>query len=140
MRKSMSWLVVATALLLVWLGVPSVQADVTLPKVLSSHMVLQRERPLPIWGWADPGEEVTVRLDDATTAAKADAKGNWKVVLPVMKADGKAHRMAPVRRNGGRYALDQAMLVSGTEADPEMPYFFPSQARAFASLPWAALA
>ena len=71
--------------------VPQAQADVKLPKVFGSHMVLQCQRPLPIWGWADPGEEVTVRLDEATATAKADAKGNWKVVLPAMKADGKSH-------------------------------------------------
>ena len=75
------------------------QADVTLPKVIGSHMVLQRDRPLPIWGWAAPGEEVTVKLDEATATAKADAQGNWKVVLPAVKADGKAHRMTVSGKN-----------------------------------------
>jgi sialate O-acetylesterase len=80
-------------------GVPEIRADVSLPKVFGSHMVLQRERPLPIWGWADPGEEVTVRLDEATAIAKADAKGDWKVVLPAAKADGKARRMTISGKN-----------------------------------------
>ena len=78
---------------------PQARADVTLPKVIGSHMVLQRDRPLPIWGWADPGEEVTVKLDEATATAKADAQGNWKVVLPAVKADGKAHRMTVSGKN-----------------------------------------
>jgi sialate O-acetylesterase len=89
-------------------SVPEIRADVSLPKVLSSHMVLQRERPLPIWGWADPGEEVTVRLDDATATTKAGAKGDWKVVLPAMKADGKAHRMTISGKN--KVALDDILI------------------------------
>ena len=68
-------------------------ADVRLPKVIDSHMVVQRDRPLPIWGWADAGEEVTVKLDDASVKATADGQGNWQVILPAMKADGKAHSM-----------------------------------------------
>ena len=40
------------------------RADVRLPAVIDSQMVLQRDLPLPIWGWADPGEAVSVRLDD----------------------------------------------------------------------------
>ena len=88
--------------------VPEVRADVTLPKVLSSHMVLQRERPLPIWGWADPGEEVTVKLDAATAATKADSKGDWKVTLPAVKADGKAHTMAISGKN--KIDLDDILI------------------------------
>ena len=71
-------------------------------------MVLQRDRPLPIWGWADPGEEVTVKLDEATATAKADAQGNWKVVLPAVKADGKAHRMTVSGKN--KIELDDILI------------------------------
>ena len=71
-------------------------------------MVLQRDRPLPIWGWADPGEEVTVKLDEATATAKADAQGNWKVVLPAMQADGKPHRMTISGKN--KIELDDILI------------------------------
>ena len=91
MRMSAARSLAVVAALLVSSTLPQARADVTLPKVIGSHMVLQRDRPLPIWGWADPGEEVTVKLDDATATAKADDQGNWKVVLPAVKADGKAH-------------------------------------------------
>jgi sialate O-acetylesterase len=87
---------------------PQAWADVTLPKVLSSHMVLQRERPLAIWGWAEPGEEVTVTLDAATATAKADPKGDWKVVLPAVKADGKAHTMTISGKN--KIELDDILI------------------------------
>jgi sialate O-acetylesterase len=84
------------------------EAKVTLPKVIASHMVLQRDRPLPIWGWADPGEEVTVRLDDAAATATADARGDWRVVLPAVKADGKTHRMTVSGKN--KIELDDILI------------------------------
>lgn len=59
-------------------------ADVTLPAIFGSHMVLQRDAPIPVWGWAAPGEEVTVTLGTATQSAKADTDGAWKVVLPAV--------------------------------------------------------
>ncbi|MBC8353468.1 MAG: sialate O-acetylesterase [Planctomycetes bacterium] len=70
-----------------------VTADVKLPAVLDSHMVLQREMPLPIWGSADAGEEVTVTLDEQSATATADDAGSWRVTLPAMKADGKSHKL-----------------------------------------------
>jgi len=47
------------------------RADVRVPHVFSSHMVLQRDRPLTIWGWADRGETVTVQLGDASSPKPA---------------------------------------------------------------------
>jgi sialate O-acetylesterase len=71
-------------------------------------MVLQRDRPLPIWGWADPGEEVTVKLDETTATAKAAPQGDWKVVLPAMKADGKTHCMTISGKN--KIELDDILI------------------------------
>jgi sialate O-acetylesterase len=51
-------------------------------------MVLQQEMPLVIWGWAQPNEMVTVTLASATAQAQANERGEWKVVLPAMKAGG----------------------------------------------------
>ena len=102
MKKCALWCVVASSLSLMASSVPQAQADVKLPKVIGSHMVLQRDRALPIWGWAAPGEAVTVRLDGdtvTTATAEADAQGDWKVVLPAVKADGKAHNMTVSGKN-----------------------------------------
>ncbi|MBT3287577.1 MAG: sialate O-acetylesterase [Victivallales bacterium] len=64
------------------------RADVTMPALFADHMVLQREMKLPVWGWAEPGEKVTVAFAGQTAAATADAKGDWKVVLkPVTGTD-----------------------------------------------------
>jgi len=51
-------------------------------------MVLQRDRPIPVWGSADPGETVTVSLNGAQQTVRADRKGAWRVVLPALPAGG----------------------------------------------------
>jgi sialate O-acetylesterase len=63
-------------------------AAVRMPTVFTDNMMLQRDRPVRIWGWADAGESVEVRLAGATAQAKADAKGQWLVELPALKAGG----------------------------------------------------
>ncbi len=57
------------------------RADVKLPAMFTDHAVLQRDMPVPLWGWADPGEEVTVTIAGQTHKTKADDKGNWRVTL-----------------------------------------------------------
>ncbi len=88
MRRVGSWskLVVAVMSLLGASGFA--QADVKLPKVIASHMVLQQKLPLPIWGTADAGEEVTVSLGDNKASTKAGADGKWSVKLKEMTAGG----------------------------------------------------
>ena len=88
MRRVGSWskLVVAVISLLGASGLA--QADVKLPKVIASHMVLQQKLPLPIWGTADVSEEVTVSLGDNKASTKAGADGKWSVKLKEMTAGG----------------------------------------------------
>ena len=76
---SLLWLVSVTSMAV---------ADVTLPTMFSDHMVLQCDIKLPVWGWADPGEAVTVTLGDQTKSTKASAKGEWSVALAALKAGG----------------------------------------------------
>jgi len=64
---------------------PLARADVKLPAIISDHMVLQAETNAPIWGWAEPGEEVAVTLDKTTLKTKADAAGKWKVAFTKLK-------------------------------------------------------
>lgn len=51
-------------------------------------MVMQRNARVPIWGWADPGDEVVVTFDGKTYTARADAAGQWRVTLPPREAGG----------------------------------------------------
>jgi sialate O-acetylesterase len=71
------------------LAAPFAHATVRLPALVSSHMVLQRERPVPVWGWAAPGERVSVTFRGKTYAASApDAAGRWQATLPATPAGG----------------------------------------------------
>ena len=63
-------------------------ADVKLPHVIGSRMVLQREISIPVWGWADPNENITVKLGGNEVSTKASKDGTWKVEMPSMKAGG----------------------------------------------------
>lgn len=74
--------------LLLAMGSQPVMAKVRLPKLVSDKMVLQRDTDLKIWGWADAGEKVTVRLQGNYYETEADINGNWEVTLPPQQAGG----------------------------------------------------
>lgn len=63
-------------------------AEVCLPKIFGSHMVLQQGKPIQLWGWANPGETAIAQLGDAKESTVANDKGEWKISLPAMKAGG----------------------------------------------------
>ncbi len=89
MRKShyRNLLRVATLILLAAFALPST-AEVKPAGIFSSDMVLQRNREIVIWGWADQGERVTITFDKLTKRTKADASGKWKLVFPQKPAGG----------------------------------------------------
>lgn len=86
MTQSRRMLVVAAVAVCVALSVG--HADVTLPAVIGDNMVLQRGVEARVWGMAEPGEKVTVRLCEHEVSAVADASGDWQVKLPTMAAGG----------------------------------------------------
>jgi sialate O-acetylesterase len=65
----------------------AVRADVKLPSLVSEGMVLQQGVPVRIWGWADEGEQVTVKIRNQTETTIA-SQGKWAVTLAPMKAGG----------------------------------------------------
>ena len=70
------------------LTVSFADAEISLPQLFQSGMVLQRGKLIPIWGKAAPGELVTVRFNKKQYATTADAHGSWRINLPKMKAGG----------------------------------------------------
>ena len=62
--------------------VMTVRAEVTLPAVLASHMVVQRDLPVHVWGWAPAGESVTVSFRGNSRTRLTDRRGKWSVFLP----------------------------------------------------------
>jgi sialate O-acetylesterase len=63
-------------------------ADVTLPKVLASHMVVQRNLPVHIWGWAKENEPVSVTFRGETKSTTTNERGQWSVYLAPGAAGG----------------------------------------------------
>jgi sialate O-acetylesterase len=61
-----------------------VRAEVKMPAIFGDHMVLQRNGAVPVWGWADAGEEILVTAGVAKVKATAGQDGNWQVKLPKM--------------------------------------------------------
>ena len=68
-------------------------ADVVLPKIMGSHMILQRGVQAPIWGWADQGEAVTVEFAGQSKQAQPDASGKWMVNLDPLIASAEPRAM-----------------------------------------------
>lgn len=70
------------------LGALASSAKVSLPQFFQSGMVIQRGKPVPVWGKADAGEKVSVRINKFKTVVIADSNGKFRVDLPAMKAGG----------------------------------------------------
>ena len=68
------------------LGLDPARADVHMSAIFTDHMILQRDQPVPVWGWATPGEKVTVEFAGLKKTANADADGKWLVSLDVLPA------------------------------------------------------
>lgn len=87
------WLALA---LLCWSGA---RAEVRLARQFGDHAVLQRGRPVPVWGEAEPGEAVTVEFAGARAATSADSLGRWEVRLPAQPASAAGRDLTVTGRN-----------------------------------------
>jgi sialate O-acetylesterase len=89
-RHAMRFTLGLTALSLIFSLSTSISAiaDVSLPSVLSDSMVLQRDIEIPVWGWAEPGESITVQIGKHRKSTFTDSDGKWSVKLKPMKAGG----------------------------------------------------
>jgi sialate O-acetylesterase len=85
-------------------------ADLKLPALFSDHMVLQREKPVAVWGWADVGEEITVEFAGQKKTAKADDVGRWSLRLEPLSASAEG-RLLIVSGKDGRKATVSDVLV-----------------------------
>ncbi len=78
---------------------PPAHANVKLNALFSDHAVLQAGVPVPVWGKADPGEEVTISLAGQSVTTKADAQGKWKVTLEKLTATKEAQTLVAKGKN-----------------------------------------
>ncbi len=101
-----------------------VRATVSLPKTFTDNAVLQRDVPVNVWGWANPGEEVTVSFNGQTASSKACEKGNWKVQLPAFSASFEGKDLV-VKGKDNEVVFHNVVVgevwVCGGQSNMEMP-------------------
>jgi sialate O-acetylesterase len=95
-----------------------------LDMMFQDHAVLQRDRPIPIWGETRPGEQVTVSINANTVHARADASGHWRSLLPAMPAGGP-YSLSVRTRSGADQTISDLLvgdvwLCSG-QSNMELP-------------------
>jgi sialate O-acetylesterase len=64
------------------------KAEIRLPAIFSENMVLQRDVPIKIWGWADNNEEIEVHFINQVKKVKANKRGEWSLQLDPMPYGG----------------------------------------------------
>ena len=88
------------------------------------HAVLQRDKPIPVWGLTAPGARVSVTFAGETASATADSKGNWQAVLAPLKMGGPyamtAHSSAGKTQTITDVMMGDVFLCSG-QSNMEMP-------------------
>ena len=84
------------------------QAELKLPSVIASHMVLQQQQANPIWGWDSPGTAVTVTFAGKTYAAKADDTGKWEVKLDPQPANSTPQTL--VVEGSSKQVIDDVLI------------------------------
>jgi len=109
MRSLSSHLFRLCCFLVLTLAMAATAEPLRLPKIFGDRMVLQRELPVVIWGWADAGQEVTVSFGKQSKSAKTDGNGRWRVRLRPLKASAKAERLE-VRAGGQTVAFDDVLV------------------------------
>jgi sialate O-acetylesterase len=98
------------------------RAEVKLPRILGSHMVLQRDQRIQLWGWSEVGEKVTAQLNGSTQTATGDRLGHWKLALPPQPAGGPFQLTI---QGANQIVLDDIMIgdvwFASGQSNMEMP-------------------
>ncbi|MFA6713902.1 MAG: sialate O-acetylesterase [Victivallales bacterium] len=77
--------------------------------VFSDHMVLQRQKPVQVWGWTKPGEKVNVEFKGQKLTATAYKDGKWLVKFKAMEADAKPADMT-ITHSGGKTVIKDVLV------------------------------
>lgn len=106
------------------IDVPAIGQGLCVHNLFQSNMVLQRDKPVAIWGWATAGEKVTVSFANQTQTATADKDRAWKVMLTAMPADSKPQKLT-VQGKDKTLTLENILVgdiwVLGGQSNMEFP-------------------
>jgi sialate O-acetylesterase len=106
--KFRNTLALTAAASFLWLSSPATHA-LSLPRVFSENMVLQRDIPVKVWGWAEPGQDVEVSFAGQKKTAKADQGGKWMVTLDPLKASAEPAELT-VAAGGQRMSIKNVLV------------------------------
>jgi len=98
-------------------------AEVSVPKCFTDNGVFQRDKPICVWGWAEPNEQVTVTFGDNSVTTTACEKGAWKVELPALPASYEPKDLTIKGANELKFTnilVGEVWICSG-QSNMEMP-------------------
>jgi len=81
------------------------RAELKLPAIFGDNMVLQQQKPVPVWGWCESNAVVKVQFAGQTRSTRADAQGKWLIKLGKLRAS----------------AMPQVLVVTGDETQIDLP-------------------
>lgn len=101
---------IGTALAFGLLFIQPIHAEVKLPAIVSSNMVLQRNTTVQLWGWADAGEKITIKLSWLQEPLKlsADNEGNW--AINVKTTNTKASQTINIKSDSSDITLENIVF------------------------------
>jgi len=85
-------------------------AELRLPSLFADGMVLQQNQPVPVWGWAAPGAQMTVAFHGESVQTIAGEDGRWRVALPRLSAKKKPGDLRIDGSSGGRAVVRNVLV------------------------------
>jgi sialate O-acetylesterase len=103
---------------------PAIGEGLSFHNAFQTNMVLQRDKPIRVWGWAQPGRKVTLSFAGKSTTATADKDGEWKAELPALEASAEPRTMT-LKGASKTVTLDNVLVgdvwVLGGQSNMEFP-------------------
>jgi sialate O-acetylesterase len=100
-------------------------ADFRLASALSDHMVIQRDKPVAVWGWADAGETVSVAFAGQSKSATAGTDGEWSLKLDSLAASTEPRTLIATGKNGRKIEVKDVLVgevwLGSGQSNMEMP-------------------
>jgi sialate O-acetylesterase len=88
----------------------SAESGVTFSALFADHMVLQRDQPVPVWGWAKSGDQVTITFADQKKTVITDADGKWVVKLDALKASATGRELIVKSANASEAKIADVLV------------------------------
>jgi hypothetical protein len=85
-------------------------ADFRVASAISDHMVLQREKPVAVWGWADAGESVTVSFAGQSKSATTGTDGKWSLKLEALAASAEPRTLVVTGKGGHKVEVKDVLV------------------------------